>query len=89
MEESILFSGTSVRTGLGTDVTVSTFSPGHSTLHQSLLSCLPVVLHHFIFTAILQGLAALEEKSDLGSYSPACSLPQSNLKNILNVNNSW
>lgn len=47
-------------------------------------AALSMVLHHFIFTVLLWGLADLEWKSSLQSYSPACSLLNQIIKGFLN-----
>lgn len=47
-------------------------------------AALSVVLHHFIFTVLLWGLADLEWKSSFQSYSPACSLLNQIIKDFLN-----
>lgn len=57
-EKSILFPCASLSTGLGTAVIIIIFSTGHNELQQNLLH--PLVLHHFIFTLLLWGLADLE-----------------------------
>lgn len=64
-EKSILFPCASLSTGVGTAVIIIIFSTGHSELQQNPLH--PLVLHHFIFTLLLWGLADLEEESNLQS----------------------